>query len=296
MRALVTGGAGFIGSNLVDRLVASGHQVTVIDNESSDASCYYWNESARNYKYNINDSVMVRHLFENQDVVFHMAAITKIPVCIEDPIRTIENNAKGTANVLEYSRVCHVKRVILSSTCAVYGNAPFPQSESTNPDCLNPYSISKLISEQLCAMYSGLYGLESVCLRYFNVYGDRQQKSGAYAPVMGIFIDQRDRGQPLTIVGDGEQRRDFIHVSDVVEANILASVSPTADTIGGIYNIGSGKNYSVNQIARMISHKTKTIPARIGECRDVLADISRAEKHLGWIPKVCLEDWIAQYK
>jgi len=296
MNCLVTGGAGFIGSHLVERLIADGHSVTVIDNESSDAPCYYWNEAARNYRHNINDYVMVRRLFENQDVVFHLAALTKIPVCIEDPLRTLEDNTQGTASVLEYARVCRVKRVVVSSTCAVYGNAPSPQSETTATDCLNPYSLTKLMSEQLCRLYHRLYGVESVCLRYFNVYGDRQPKSGAYAPVIGVFTDQRDSGLPLTIVGDGEQRRDFVHVKDVVDANILASVSNTADIVGGIYNIGSGKNYSVNEIARMISPQTKTVPPRVGECKDVLADVTRATEHLGWTPKVRLEDWLSEHK
>lgn len=296
MKALVTGGAGFIGSHLVDRLIDDGHDVTVIDNESSDAPYYYWNDRARNYKHNINDYVMVRRLFENQDVVFHMAAITKIPVCIEDPLRTLEDNTQGTASVLEYARVCGVKRVVVSSTCAVYGNSPSPQSETTTTDCLNPYSMSKLMGEQLCYMYHRLYGVGSVCLRYFNVYGDRQPKNGAYAPVIGIFTDQRDSGSPLTIVGDGEQRRDFVHVSDVVTANILAAASTKVNIGGGVYNIGSGKNYSVNQIASMISHQTKTVPARVGECTNVLADVTRAKEVLGWTPKVCIEDYLSAHK
>jgi len=296
MNCLVTGGAGFIGSNLVDRLITDGHVVTVIDNESSDAPCYYWNHAAKNFKHNINDYDTVSRLFENQDTVFHMAALTKIPVCIEDPVRTVENNIQGTTTVLECSKKYGVKRVILSSTCAIYGNSSSPQSESTVADCINPYSLTKLMSEQMCSLYSRLYGLQTVCLRYFNVYGDRQPKTGTYAPVMGIFMNQRENRYPLTIVGDGEQRRDFVHVSDVVYANTLAAMSQTVDTNGGIYNIGSGKNYSVNEISAMISSQTKTIPARMGECRDVLANVARAKEHLGWIPQVRLEEWIAKHK
>jgi UDP-glucose 4-epimerase len=296
MRCLVTGGAGFIGSNLVDRLITDGHDVTVIDNESSDAACYHWNDAAKNYKYNINDYTMVRRLFEGQDVVFHMAALTKIPVCIEDPVRTVEDNTNGTATVLECARVCDVGRVVMSSTCAVYGNSPAPQSECSSVDCLNPYSLTKLMGEQLCAMYSRLYGLQTVCLRYFNVYGDRQPDTGSYAPVMGIFLKQRDSRLPLTVVGDGEQRRDFVHVSDVVQANILAAQSSTVDTCCGVYNIGSGKNYSVNEIASMISQEITHLPPRVGECRDVLADITLAKEHIGWTAKVRLEDWIAAHK
>jgi len=310
MKALVTGGAGFIGSNLVDRLVADGHDVTVIDNESSDAhDQFYWNPAAKNYKYDINDYTMVRKLYEGVDTVFHLAAEARIQPCIEDPLKAVEANMLGTASVLQCARVCGVKRVIYSSTSSAYGLKNTPPLVETMPnDCLNPYSVSKTGGEELCKMYSKLYGLETIIFRYFNVYGERQPLRGQYAPVIGIFLRQRAAGEPMTIVGDGEQRRDFTHVSDVVEANIKASqfVAPEYlvenDIVyrvwewGQIYNIGTGTNHSVNQIAALMGGETVNIAPRPGESRITLANSNKAKRHLGWTPKVRLEDWIAAHK
>jgi UDP-glucose 4-epimerase len=313
VKALVTGGAGFIGSNLVDRLIGDGHEVTVIDNESSDANeQFYWNPAAKNYKYDINDYTMVRRLYEGVDMVFHLAAEARIQPCIEDPLKAVEANMLGTASVLQCARVCGVKRVIYSSTSAAYGLKNTPPLVETMPnDCLNPYSVSKTGGEELCKMYSKLYGLETIIFRYFNVYGERQPLRGQYAPVIGIFLRQRAAGEPMTIVGDGEQRRDFTHVSDVVEANIKASefTAPEYNVCdvgdcrvytnwewGQVYNIGTGRNHSVNQIAAMIGGDTVNIPPRQGEARITLANASKAREHLGWIPKVRLEDWITEHK
>jgi UDP-glucose 4-epimerase len=313
MKALVTGGAGFIGSNLVDRLIADGHEVTVIDNESSDAhDQFYWNPAAKNYKYDINDYTMVRKLYEGVDTVFHLAAEARIQPCIVDPLKAVEANMLGTASVLQCARVCSVKRVIYSSTSSAYGIKNIPPLVETMPnDCLNPYSVSKTGGEELCKMYSKLYGLETIIFRYFNVYGERQPLRGQYAPVIGIFLRQRAAGEPMTIVGDGEQRRDFTHVSDVVEANIKASnfIAPEYSITddgscktyrgwewGQIYNIGTGTNYSVNEIAEMMGGETVNIPPRTGESRITLANANKAKEHLGWTSKVCLEDWISQHK
>lgn len=297
MKALVTGGAGFIGSNLVDRLITDGHDVTVIDNESAESNeNFYWNDRARNYKYDVRDYVMVRKLYENQDVVFHLAADSRIQPSIEDPLKTFENNITGTATVLECARVCGVKRVVYSSTSAAYGlaNTP-PLSESATTDCLNPYSVGKVSGEMMCRMYANLYGMETVIFRYFNVYGERQPFTGQYAPVIGIFLRQVQADQPMTIVGDGEQRRDFIYVGDVVEANIIAASIKNIPW-GEIYNIGTGKSNSVNEISSMIGGKTINIPPRSAESRKSLADVSKAKKYLNWSSTVCLQDWIAQYK
>jgi UDP-glucose 4-epimerase len=304
MKALVTGGAGFIGSNLVDRLVADGHDVTVIDNESSDAhDKFYWNPAAKNYKYDINDYTMVRKLYEGVDTVFHLAAEARIQPCIEDPIKAVQANTLGTATVLQCSRVCGVKRVIYSSTSAAYGLNNIPPLVETMPnDCLNPYSVSKTGGEELCKMYSKLYGLETIVFRYFNVYGERQPLRGQYAPVIGIFLRQRAAGEPLTIVGDGEQRRDFTYVGDVVEANIKASQFVASNLHqpymewGQIYNIGTGTNHSVNQIAELMGGETVNISPREGESRITLANSNKAKEHLGWIPQVRLEEWIAKHK
>lgn len=310
MKALVTGGAGFIGSNLVDRLIADGHDVTVIDNESADSNeQFYWNKQAHNYKYDVRDYVMVRKLYENQDVVFHLAADARIQPSIQDPLKTIQNNAIGTATVLECARVCGVKRFVYSSTSSAYGlkNLP-PLSESLPTDCLNAYSVSKVAGEEMCRMYAKLYGMETVSFRYFNVYGERQPLRGQYAPVIGIFLRQRAAGEPMTIVGDGEQRRDFTYVGDVVQANICAATLVPPEYIvendivyrawewGQVYNIGTGRNYSINEIASHMGGTTVNLPPRQAESRVSLANASKAKNQLGWTSKVRLEDWIAQHK
>jgi nucleoside-diphosphate-sugar epimerase len=210
----------------------------------------------------------------------------------------------GTATILELSRRYKVKRVMYSSTSSAYGLKNLcPLSEDMPNDCLNPYSVSKVAGEELCKMYSSLYGLETVIFRYFNVYGERQPIKGQYAPVIGIFQRQKKNGEPMTIVGDGEQRRDFTHVSDVVSANILAATKTfnrwqedeTKNYIyqfGQIYNVGTGVNYSVNEIAKIIGGNTINIPPRVGESRITLANISKIKKQLGWEPKIKLEDWL----
>jgi len=310
VKALVTGGAGFIGSNLVDRLIADGHEVTVIDNESADSNeQFYWNPQARNYKYDVRDYVMVRRLYEGQDAVFHLAADARIQPSIEDPLKAVENNVIGTATALECARVCGVKRFIYSSTSAAYGlkNTP-PMVESMSTDCLNPYSVSKVAGEELCKMYARLYGMETVTFRYFNVYGERQPLRGQYAPVIGIFLRQRAAGEPMTIVGDGTQRRDFTYVGDVVDANIKAATLTAPQWIvennimhrvwewGQVYNIGTGRNYSINEIAELMGGETANIPPRPAESKLSLANASKAQNEIGWTPKVRLEDWITEHK
>lgn len=300
MRYLVTGGAGFIGSTLVDRLIADGHDVTVIDNESADSGeKFYWNPQARNYKYDVRDYVMVRKLYEGQDAVFHLAAESRIQPTIEDPLKAFENNMIGTATVLECARSCRVKRVVYSSTSAAYGlvNTP-PLIETMPTDCLNPYSVSKVAGEEMCKMYARLYGMETVALRYFNVYGERQPLHGQYAPVIGIFLRQRVAGEPMTIVGDGCQRRDFTNVLDVVEANLMAAnmTKNLEYEWGQVYNIGTGTNHSINEIASLMGGETITIPPRLAESKFSLADISKAKAELGWTPKISLEQWITEHK
>jgi UDP-glucose 4-epimerase len=297
MKALVTGGAGFIGSNLVDRLIQCGHDVTVIDNESADSNeQFYWNDRAKNYRYDVRDYVMVRRLYEGQDVVFHLAAEARIQPSIEDPLKAFENNMIGTATVLECARVCRVKRVVYSSTSAAYGLANTPPLSETMPtDCLNPYSVSKVAGEEICKMYARLYGMETVTFRYFNVYGERQPLRGQYAPVIGIFLRQKAAGEPMTIVGDGTQRRDFTYVGDVVQANIMAAQASSLSW-GEVYNIGTGRNYSINEVAALVGGRTVFIPLRLAESKFSLSDISKANREMGWTPKIRLEDWIAEHK
>lgn len=293
MKSLVTGGAGFIGSNLVDKLIEIGHEVTVIDNESASSERFYWNDKAQNYKYDILDYEKTRNLYNGVDYVFHLAAESRIVPAIENPIHAINLNCVGTCTVLQCAREANVKKVIYSSTSSGYGNNSHPNTETQIDDCLNPYSVSKVSGEKLCKMYTDLFGLKTIAFRYFNVYGKRSPKNGQYAPVIGIFARQNSLGDALTIVGDGEQRRDFVHVSDVVEANIIAAVTEIPEEYyGQMYNVGTGKNYSVNQIADWISENKVFVPSRQGEVKISLADITKIKKVFGWEPKVNLENWI----
>ena len=294
MKSLVTGGAGFIGSNLVDRLIEIGHEVIVIDNEYSDVhDQFYWNDKAQNYKYDIRDYEKTRPLYDGVDYVFHIAAEARIQPAIQNPIEAVSINSVGTCTVLQCAREAGVKRVMYSSTSSGYGMNDSPNVETQPDDCLNPYSVSKVNGEKLCKMYTSLYGLPTICFRYFNVYGERQPLRGQYAPVIGIFLRQRASGEPLTIVGDGNQRRDFTHVSDVVKANVMAAISnPNSEAFGQVYNVGTGTNHSINQIARMISDNVINLPPRSGESRITLANNKKINKTFGWNPSVKLEEWI----
>jgi UDP-glucose 4-epimerase len=294
MKSLVTGGAGFIGSNLVDRLLELGHEVVVIDNEYSDAhEQFYWNPKAQNYKYDIRDYENTRQLYDGVDYVFHIAAEARIQPAILNPIEAVSINSVGTCTVLQCAREAGVKRVVYSSTSSGYGMNQSPNVETQSDDCLNPYSVSKVNGEKLCKMYTSLYGLPTILFRYFNVYGERQPLKGQYAPVVGIFLRQRAVGEPLTIVGDGNQRRDFTHVRDVVQANILAATKEVdSDVFGQLYNVGTGNNYSINQIARMISDNTINIAPRPGESRVTLANNQKLRRTFGWEPTIKLDDWI----
>ena len=294
IKSLVTGGAGFIGSNLVDQLLAIGHQVIVIDNEYSDAhDQFYWNDKTENHKYDIRDYEKTRPLYDGVQYVFHIAAEARIQPAIENPIGAVSINSVGTCTVLQCAREAGVKKVMYSSTSSGYGMNPYPNVETQSDDCLNPYSVSKVNGEKLCKMYTDLFDLDTVIFRYFNVYGNRQPLRGQYAPVIGIFLRQLAAGEPLTIVGDGEQRRDFVNVEDVARANIMAAISnQDPEVYGQVYNVGTGINYSVNDIAKMFNTETVYIPPRLGEAKVSLANNKKIEKIFGWKPYVKLEDWI----
>lgn len=295
MKHLVTGGCGFIGSHLVDRLVNEGHHVIVIDNLSATSNDkFYFNQQAEYYEYDIRDYEKILPLFEGIDCVFHLAAESRIQPIIDNPRLAVEVNTLGTCNILEAARHHGVRRVMYSSTSAAYGlkNKP-PLSEQTQPDCLNPYSYTKVAGEELCKMYSKMWNLETVIFRYFNVYGERQPIKGQYAPVVGLFLEQIKRGEPMTIVGDGEQRRDFTHVNDIVNANILASVAESSpNIIGEIFNVGTGKNNSVNELADLIGGERLYIPKRKGEAKETLANNFKIRKYLDWAPTMTLPEWL----
>jgi len=292
MNCLVTGGAGFIGSNLVDKLIDLGHNVICIDNESAEChEQFYWNSKANNYKYDICDYDQIEHLFNGVDYVFHIASDARIQPAILNPKKSIESNSVGTANVLELSRLAKVKKFIYSSTSSAYGKkAILPNIETQASDPLTPYSAAKVFGENLARVYYNLYGLETISLRYFNVYGDRQPLKGQYAPVIGLFLKQYHEGKPLTVVGDGSQRRDFTHISDIVEANILSSEA--SHGFGEVYNIGYGSNHCILDLANMISNDVKFIPSRIGEVQETLASNEKFKSLTGWTAKISLMDWI----
>ena len=235
-------------------------------------------------------------MYDGIDYVFHIAAEARIQPAVENPIRAVQINCVGTTTVLQCAREAGVKKLMYSSTSSAYGMNKTPNSEMQPDDCLNPYSVSKVAGEKLCKMYTDLFGLKTVIFRYFNVYGERQPLRGQYAPVIGIFLRQRAAGEKLTVVGDGEQRRDFTHVSDVVHANYLAAVTDIKDEdYGEVYNVGNGTNYSVNQVARMVTcldNRITYIPERPGEARETLAQNTLLRLIFGWRPTVDLEDWI----
>ena len=292
---LVTGAAGFIGSNLVDYLLEQGHSVICVDNESANNDKFHWNKAGAciNVTADITDYKQMKNLFHSVKYVFHLAAESRLQPAIENPIEAIQKNCVGTTVMLQCAREWEVKRFVYSSTSSGYGNNPWPNTENQPDDCLNPYSASKIAAEKFCKMYYNLYGLETISLRYFNVFGERCPTRGQYAPVIGIFDRQKESGEPLTIVGNGSQRRDFIHVKDVAKANYLAATqSLDKKYLGEVFNVGSAKNYSVQEIADAISDNQVYIPERKGEMDTTLADITRITKVLGWKPEIDVLDWI----
>ncbi len=294
INCIVTGGAGFIGSHIVDRLIQKGYAVTVIDNESADCNeRFYYNDKAKNYKLDICDYDSTRPLYDNVDYVFHLAAESRLQPAIKNPINAFYKNTIGTCTVLQCSREANVRKVIYSSTSSAYGGNPSPNKETDSNDCLNPYSLSKVTGEEICEMYTKLYGVKTIIFRYFNVYGDRSPTTGQYAPVIGIFLKQQDNNLPLTVVGDGNQRRDFINVLDVADINLLAAHTDIEESYyGTIFNIGSGINVSIIEIANRISPNITFLPERLGEATTTLANIDKVGRVFSWHPKSKVLDWI----
>ena len=298
MKALVTGGAGFIGSNLVDKLLEMDHEVVVIDNQSAECNeQFYWNSKANNHRLDICNYESTRSLYDGIDFVFHLAAESRLQPAILNPIEAVTKNVVGTCTVLQCAREAGVKKVIYSSTSSAYGLNKYPNYETDPNDCLNPYSVSKVAGEELCKMYTNLYGIKTIIFRYFNVYGERSPTTGQYAPVIGIFLRQKNTNEPLTIVGDGSQKRDFVHVHDVANANVLAALTDIPDEYyGQVYNIGSGENISILEIAKIISDNYVHIPSRDGEAKTTLSCIDKAKNIFGWEPKFNVKDWIGENK
>jgi nucleoside-diphosphate-sugar epimerase len=290
---VVTGGAGFIGSNLTDELLKRGYKVTVIDNLSTgkrenvnaDATFVYGDIRLMSH------DLLVLQL-AGVDTIFHCAAFPRVQPSIQDPVTSNKANVDVTLKILMAARDANVRRVVYSASSSAYGDTNiFPTYEDVKTCPMSPYGLQKLIGEEYCRLFSMLYGLETVSLRYFNVYGERMADEGAYCTVIGIFSKQLKQGAPLSITNDGSQRRDFTYVGDVVEANILAMLSDNVGT-GDIINIGHGKNYSVNEVANMISTKKTYGETRI-EPSITLADNTKARTLLGWDPKGDLPTWIS---
>ena len=295
MKCLVTGGAGFIGSHIVDKLIEKGHEVVVIDNESSEVhDHFYFNDKATYHKLDIADYQATRSVYDGVDYVFHCAAESRIQPAILNPLLAIRTNTLGTGTVLQCSREASVKKIMYSSTSSGYGLVNEPPLEETMPDdCLNPYSVSKVSGEKLCKMYNDLFGVKTVIFRYFNVYGHREPLKGPYAPVVGLFLRQHRAGQPLTIVPDGTQRRDFTHVEDVVQANLLA-MEVNHEHYGEVFNVGTGTNHSVLELAAMISDNTVEVEERMGEAYITLANNQKIRDILGWAPTKHIGDYVKE--
>ncbi len=298
---LITGGAGFIGSHLATRLVHDGQRVRVIDNLASG--------SIRNLAPilddiefidgDIRDPATLRQAMRGVEVVFHEAAEPSVPRSIADPASTFAINVDGTLNVLAAARDLDCRRVVFATTCAIYGDAPeLPKVESLPPAPLSPYAMSKLTGEHLCAMYTRLYGLETVGLRYFNVFGPRQDPSSAYAAAIPKFLEAMRAGRRPRVFGDGEQSRDFVAVDDVVRANLLAA---HIDGVGGeVFNIASGRSVTINQALATLGEVTgldatpEYLPARPGDILHSLADVSLARAGLGFEAQTGFRDGIAR--
>ena len=279
MRVIVTGGAGFVGTNLIKRLLNDGHKVISLDNystgfiENEQSGCQY-------FDVNLKDVKDYSFFMDNVDIIFHIAALARIQPSIKDPVKCLENNFNSTLNILEYARKNDIEIVYAGSSSkhhGLYGS---------------PYAWSKYGGEELCKLYSEVYGLNTTICRFYNVYGPYQIRGGTYATVLGIFENQYLNKEPLTITGDGEQRRDFTHVDDIVDG-LIRCVGK--DNKANEYELGTGINYSINEVADMFNHRKTYISARSGEYDVTLCDYSKAEKQLGYKPKDNLKQYINQW-
>ena len=294
MRYLVTGGAGFIGSQIVDALIGEGHNVRIIDNLSTGKR-ERLNPRAEFVEADFTKLDQIRSAFEGVEGVFHVGALPRVPFSIDCPVESQEANVFGTLNVLMASREAGVKRVVYSASSSAYGSQPvLPLHPDMSINPMNPYALQKYVGEVMCCHFSEYFRLPTVALRYFNVYGPRMADEGAYVTVISIFKRQRKAGEPLTIHGDGEQTRDFTHVSDVVRANLLAMRSERVGK-GEVLNVGAGKRSSMNFIANMIGGERIYVEGRgSAESRHTEADIEKTKELLGWEPRVVFIDGLRE--
>lgn len=291
-KVVVTGGAGFIGSNLVDELLKLGFEVHVIDNFLGGKMEGRINPAAQLHEVDIREGEKLKNIFKGAEYVFHLAALPRVQGSIDDPVYTHDVNVNGTLQVLEAARDAQVKKVIFSSSAAVYGDhETMLLHEELPARPKSPYGLHKYIGEHMLTLWSSLYGLPTVSLRYFNVYGPKFDPNGAYALVVGKFIDLHRQGKPLTIAGDGTNTRDYVHVFDVVRANILAAQNENVKN-GEVINIGGGVETSVAEIAALVGGPVEHVAPRIEPFR-VVADRRRAKELLDWEPTVKLQDGIS---
>lgn len=284
MKCLVTGGLGFVGSNLVDILREKGHEVYVWDNLVSDSSSKSYMRDDVEYDFSdvrdiANEENLHRH--PKYDVIFHLAALARIQPSFKEPLSYLSNDIMGTSAVCDLARHIGCKVVYAGSSSAYAG------------PMLNPYAFAKYIGEQVCQMYSEIYGTSTVTARFFNVYGDRQPRKGEFATVVGIFEDQAKNRTSLTVTGNGNQRRDFTHVFDIASGLILLS---EGEYKGEVFNLGSAKNLSIIDLAKAFSDDVVFIPERPGEAQSTLADISETTRACGWIPKYDIEKYVEDWK
>lgn len=296
-RYLITGGAGFIGTNLAKKLIEAGHQVVSVDNYVAGRFPERVISGVEYIEGDIRDFDFLLKTFMGVDGVFHMAAVPRMSYSVEYPLETNEVNVVGTLNVLLAARDAGVKRVVYSASSSAVGGAgdDSPMTEDIKTKPLSPYGLQKLIGEHYARLFSELYNLETVSLRYFNVYGRFMDPNGAYALVIGKFLKQRKNGEPMTICGDGEYYRDYTHVEDVARANLLAMESKNVGK-GEVINIGNGHPYSVNDLVKLIDGEAVNVPPRPGDPRRTEADNILAKKLLDWSPSIKLPDGIASLK
>ena len=295
LKSVITGGAGFVGSNLTDHLVRIGHKVIVLDNfvsgKKSNLS-HHKKKDVKIIKDDISNSKNLEKYFKGADYIFHLAALAEVIPSIKNPKKYFKNNVIGTLKVVEAAKKVNIKKLIYAASSSCYGNPKkFPTSEKDKIDLNNPYAATKFIGEEIVMKYADMFKMPNISFRFFNVYGPRLNVSGQYSAVIGNFLSQKKNNIPLTIVGNGKQTRDFIHVDDLVSAFIKVIKSRY---VKKIYNIGSGKRTSINTIASIFNGKKKFIPIRPGEPKDSLANISKLKKDINWKPKISIESGIKQ--
>jgi len=291
MKCLVTGGAGFIGSHLVDQLLDAGHDVCVVDNLSSgrlkNLESALQHSNCSFVQADIVDRKAIEPMFEGVDWVFHLAGVADIVPSIENPELYFNVNVSGTMNVLQCAKHANVKKIVYAASSSSYGIPDvYPTPESSPINAQYPYALTKYMGEELVMHWSKVFGLPAISLRLFNVYGTRSRTSGAYGAVFGVFLAQKIKGQPLTVVGDGSQSRDFTYVTDVASAFLAAAVSPAS---GEVFNVGSGNHYTVNSLVTLLDSEVVYIPKRPGEPDCTFADVNKIQSCLGWTAKVDLQ-------